>query len=310
MWSFELAGLALAVPAWLVGLVVVLLSLSLVLKTASGGVLGNYLLPAAVLGLAAGGTAWFWHPGDGTEERRAIEARLSALQSRTHVPGSTLTCLDAAVTGIVEAGCERNLFATPENVAAASAFTAERLEILADGLKFSGKRTPQFDKALEGLRRAIEQDRFGFVANVLAIQEGCGAERCDALVLLRDPGRVQENLERQAFEQIVARHAGAWATPQVVQASNAPPPGQSSSAPPPGRGIPLADKYVLPSSDSIPPVSIMNNEPASEVAPSNASSRDAGNPTPRQAAKPARVGARSKSAPTKPTDIAPLSYTQ
>src|SRR4051812_48398127 len=55
-------------------------------------------------------------------ERRAIEARASELTARAIESGSALSCLDTVASDLIEAACERSLFATPEAVAAAIAY--------------------------------------------------------------------------------------------------------------------------------------------------------------------------------------------
>ena len=52
--------------------------------------------------------------------------------------------------------------------------------------------------ALMQLRRNVEVDRFGIVAHVLSVRDGCTAARCDAFALLNDPSRVSANLAHHA----------------------------------------------------------------------------------------------------------------
>ena len=196
-----------------------------------------------------------------------MESRIADLKARTQVPGSILACLNTSLGDVVDAGCERSIFANPETIAAASAFAADRLSVLADSQNSAGARSPQVERALDGLRRAVEQDRFGLVANMLAVQEGCTADRCDHLAMLRDPTRIQDHLQQRTFDTIVARHAGGWSS-QLARALPPTPSEATASAQPSPKpvptGKPLPADYVLPSSESIPAISIMNNEPARE----------------------------------------------
>jgi hypothetical protein len=82
--------------------------------------------------------------------------------------------------------------------------------LVSDGLKFADRRDPGFESTFDNLRRALEQDRFGIVANVLIVNNGCTADRCDALVVLRDPTRVKANIRDKAFDTLVARYSSNW----------------------------------------------------------------------------------------------------
>src|SRR6266540_3489139 len=265
MWNFDafaipginFADSAVSMPLWVAGIALALLMLFLLLALLRSGAVGT-LVFLVLVAVAIGG-GWFWYERERAEERRAIETRLMELNQQALASGSVLACLDGLSGDAVESGCERVLFANPETLAAASSYTAARIAILSNALGFASRRDPDLERGFDGLRRALEQDRFGVVANVLAVQNGCTAERCDTLILLRDPTRVRANLRERTFDGIVARHAANWG-----QASRT---GTASSA---ANGKSLPSGYSLPSAASIPPVSIMNNEPAS-TAPSAAS---------------------------------------
>ena len=87
---------------------------------------------------------------------------------------------------------------------------AARLTLLADGLAFARRGDPDFAATLAGLRRAIELDRFGIAAHVLAVRDGCTAERCAAFALLGDASAIKANLKAQVFDQYVSRYAADW----------------------------------------------------------------------------------------------------
>ena len=250
------ADSTVTLPFWLAGVVAALLLLFFILALFRGGLTGTLALVAL---LAAGtGAAWAWLEHGRMEERRALEARISGLDAQALASDSVLPCLDGPVGDAVEAGCERALFASPEAIAAASSYASARLALLSDATKFAA-RDPEFAGALERTRRGLEQDRFGVVANVLLVRNGCTPERCDLLVLLRDPTRVRSNLKERPFDTIVARYAATWSTRGARNTAGAGAPG---GAP----GIPLPPNYNLPSSASIPPVSIMTNEPSGAAA--------------------------------------------
>jgi len=191
--------------------------------------------------------------GERFAERRALAQRSAQLTGAAMAPGSTLACLDGAAGEAVENACEQTVFAGPQSTAAAVAYMAARLTLLSDGLAFARHSDPDFAVSLAGLRRAVELDRFGIAAHVLAVRDGCTAERCDAFALLGDTNVIKSNLKAQVFDQYVSRYAASWnknaATAPVAILPEAP------------AKAPVPDKYDLPSSASIPPVSIMNPEP-------------------------------------------------
>jgi hypothetical protein len=201
-----------------------------------------------------------WMEHQRLEQRRALETRIMALDAQAVAPDTVLACIDGVLGDAVDAGCERAVFASPEAVAAASSYVAARLSLVNDGVRL-GDRDPEAERALDRSRRALEQDRFGVVANVLAVRNGCSAERCDAFVLLRDSSRVRANLKDRTFDTTVARYAAAWsARPARGGASS-----QAPTTPQPSAGV------NFPSAASIPPVSIMNTE---QPAPSAGAATD------------------------------------
>ena len=247
---------------------------------------GPRLVFAAVaVMLAAGSAVWLISDSQQLEQRRAIEARLAELRAQGLASGSTLACLES-VSEAVDSGCEQTLFAAPEALAAASVYRAAQFDLLADALKFSGPRDAVFERNVAALRRSLQEDRFGLLANVLAAREGCSMDRCDLLVLFNDPTRIQENLQRQAFDQHVVRHAGSWRALTAAPASTAPASAATVSTVAPTAVAEtkptIPDKYVLPSAASIPPVSIMDDEPKANAAAQTAAKGD-----PSAAAQPA-----------------------
>jgi hypothetical protein len=112
--------------------------------------------------------------------------------------------------------------------------------------------------ALAELRRAIESDRFGLVARVLAVRDGCTPTACQPFTLLADPGRIAVNLTERSYDLYVARHATGWPAGAKPPAAVATGEGEAQpSAAAAGRG-----GLFFPSAASIPPVTIMNAEPA------------------------------------------------
>ncbi|MDT3686922.1 MAG: hypothetical protein RO009_17970 [Pseudorhodoplanes sp.] len=220
------------------------------------------------IGRSLAGIAWFgvialalglgWNiqerlaAGDRAAERRALDSRLAALTLQAIAPNSALACLSTSAGDAVDAACEKSLFASPEAVAAALAFAEARLDLLTAAADFAA-RGNDYEHAVATLRRPVEVDRFGFFAQAFAVRDNCTAENCDAAeLLLQDPARILANLKDGVFQGHVGRHAVAWGQPAGPALAAAP----STPAAPV-----VATTADFPSADSIPPISIMNNEP-------------------------------------------------
>jgi hypothetical protein len=197
-------------------------------------------------------------------DRRALVQRSTELNLGAIQPGSALACLDAGAGDEVEAACEAKVFADPRTAAGAVAYTAARLSLLSE----AHATQPSALSAMAGPRRAIELDRYGIAAHVLATRDGCTPENCGAFAFLRDTTALKANLKARIYDQYVSRYAAAWNKEPEKQAPVAalPAPGAAVAAvpgePPQPTGAPVSGKYDFPSAASIPPVSIMNSEPA------------------------------------------------
>ena len=233
-------------------------------------------------------------------ERRALDTRSAELTARAIAPGSALACLDVIGNETVAAACEQALFASPQAVAAAVAYVDARLVLLADGLEFAA-RDQSYTAALESTRRALEADRFGIVAHVLA-SRGCSAEDCAAFKLIPDTNRLRANLKERSFETYVVLHAASWPSDgTAAPVATAPAPAATPS--PPAAGTPVASKYSFPSATSIPPISIMNAEPTGAVLPNSPSGPPTVMPAPERRPPAAP---RRQSATRPPVQVAPL----
>lgn len=275
----------LTVPLWAAGAAALLLLVLLLLALFRGGfatVIGG-LVRLAFLALAIV-VAWKFIPyfveRDRIEARRAIDQRVAELSARALAPNSVLGCLEPGLGEAVDAACEKELFASPETIGAATALVAARWSLLGRAAEHA-KRDAGYDARLDGLRRTLQADRYGFLAQVLSTREGCSASRCDGLERLSDPTRVRANLAERTFESLVARNAVAWANRVHVPTT--------AAAPVPNPNV------AFPSASSIPPVSIMNTEPGAGT-PAAAAPTPPRRPPPPKAARPAAA---------KPAPIAP-----
>lgn len=250
----------LAMPWWIAAVGAACALFFLIFVVMRNGV-GRSLAGLAWFGVIALALALGWNiqerlaVGDRAAERRALDSRLSALTLQAIAPNSALACLSTSAGDAVDAACEKALFASPETVAAALSFADARLNLLAAAADFAA-RGNDYEYAVATLRRPVEADRFGFFAQAFTMRDNCNAETCDAAeLLLQDSARILANLKDGAFESHVGRHAAAWglpggaalaATTSVLDAPAAPA---------------ITTTAHFPGADSIPPVSIMNNEP-------------------------------------------------
>lgn len=252
----------------------------------------HLLLPAAALAAAVLGVFAVLDRmslDDGAAERRALAERREMLNASVLTPGTALACLDGGAGDAAETACEAAVFASPQSTAAAVAYIAARLTLLAD----AQARDPALAQSMTASRRAIELDRFGIAAHVLTARDGCTANACAAFALVKQASVLKANMKAQVFDQYVSRHAAAWNGPAhspptgPALSANAPadsvaesPTGvaalpQATAAAEPGHR-PVPSKYDFPSAASIPPVSIMNAEPALPKAAAQAQAAASG----------------------------------
>jgi hypothetical protein len=239
---------------------------------------------------------------DRAEERRALDQRAADLVGRAISPGSAIACLEAVSGDAVEGGCERAVFASPETLAAATTYVSERLALLFDAHDFATRRDTNYETTIASLRRMIAADRFGIASQVLAARDGCTAENCDGFNLVYDDKRLRTTLRERTFDQLVARYAMNWP-------SRAPRPVASTTP----NGTPSTSNLQFPSAQSIPPVSIMNNEPPATpqnsapaaATPAPTATAETKGPTKRAPRPPANTAANGTNTPAPPMSLAP-----
>ena len=263
---------------------------------------GLILIVATGVLAAAGLLAYDRILAEQATERRALIARNAAVTNLELAPGSALACLETEAGSSIAKACEVGVFATPQALLAAVAFVAERLKLIEAAQALAPGQRDFF--AAE--RRAIERDRFGIAAHVLARTYGCTAEKCAVFALLNDTRTLKADLAAQPFATLVARYEGVWdkpvdervpvatlpGAPAEVKAQTVPPVAEAvaKAEPPANAPHPLDKKWTLPSSDSIPAVSIMTPEPK----------------LPKGEAPPEPKQAEQKAAEQKPEAPAPL----
>jgi hypothetical protein len=289
---------------WVVGVVAALLVALIVIAVVRSGLneLGSLVFRAAVIVIAVF-IGWTYvnrsAERDKADERRALDQRAAELVGRASAPGSAIACLEATNTETVEGACERVVFASPETVAAATAYISARLNLLADAHEYTARRDQGYESSIAGLRRTIAADRYGLASQVLATRDGCTADACDAFGLVYDDKKLRANLKDRLFDTTVARYSVNWPTRTRPLASTAPA-GTSGPVTSPGANV------NFPSSAAIPPGSIINSEPP-QAQPPAATSNQAATPTPEPRPTNTAPTSAARRPPAKKSSSAPLS---
>jgi hypothetical protein len=206
-----------------------------------------------------------------------------------------LSCLDDLAGDTVAAGCEKALFGAPDAAAAAVAYTAARIDRLtALGDASAAEKGLTID--MKALRKSLEHDRYGLVAQVLVARDGCTQFDCPAFRSLTDQQQVAANMDTHLYDQLVARHAPTWNAPAAVAPAVAAPAGALAGLPPSmPTGKPTNAEF--PSASSTPPVSIMTPEPPTAATRQAAPAAAAAAPAPRPPAATSAQAAAPAAAP-------------
>ena len=265
----------------------------------------GFVALAAVFGAAIAWALFDGSSGDrGAAKRQALALRAEQLHAEALAPGSPLACLDPLAGGDVEAACEKTLFASPANVAAASSYVAAQLALLSSMTAYASGSGEGIDDTLLPLRRSLEADRFGIVAHVLEVRDGCTAQNCRAFALLHDAKEVRAHLDAGTLDRYLEHYLTVWDAPPggAVAEATRQQTGATTSGP---RKMVNID---FPSAASIPAVSIMNPEPAAPTLPGAAPAATAG-PNPAPAAHRSRKQSgpnTAQSAPASAGSVEPI----
>ena len=306
--GLDLSSGTFTLPLWAIGIVLVLFIALIVIAVVRAGLteLGSMAFRVAVIVIAVVfGYTYVSRTGerDRLDERRALDHRAIELMGRAIAPGSAVGCLEATNTETVEGSCERAVFASPETVAAATAYMAARISLLADADEYT-KRDQSYETQISGLRRTVAADRYGLASQVLSVRDGCTADTCDAFGLVYDDKKLKSNLRDRLFDVTVGRYAVNWPLRNRPVVS-----GQPSAMPGPSLAFPPAQ--------SMPPVSTTNAEPAGPppvIAAPSGQTQDASAPPPinsapasatKRAPPPAAPKAAAKSSATPPLSLNP-----
>jgi hypothetical protein len=161
------------------------------------------------------------------------------------------------------------------------------------------------------LRKSLERDRYGLVAQVLIARDGCTQFDCAAFRSLTDQQQVAANMDSHLYDTLVARYASTWNAPAMAQSL---PATAALAGLPPSTPTGKPTNAEFPSASSTPPVSIMNPEPptrqavpaanaAAAPAPRASASASAQAPAPAAKKPPAPKAARTPA--TAPVPLTP-----
>jgi len=170
-----------------------------------------------------------------------------------------LACLDDLAGEPVLTVCEKALFGSAEQAAAAVSYASlqiTRLAAFSDVAAANKSMTPE----LQALRHAVEHDRYGLIAYVLTIRDNCTPTDCTAFRLLTDRKQIASNMEVRVYETTISRYAPTWIAPPAQ-------PTMPVAALVPGVPTGRPTNAEFPSSASTPPVSIMTPEPGTAPGP-------------------------------------------
>ena len=307
--ALDLTG-AVWLPLWAVAVLIAVAVIVGVLAFTRAGFHGTAAVVGSALVLTVVLSGWGaldqLARGNRAAERRALDARASELATRALAPGSALACLDAIAGETVEDACERALFASPEATATAVSYVAAQLALLNSVNEYANRGGP----STVHLRRAVEADRFGIVAHVLAVRDGCTPDRCGAFAWLQDTSRVSANLAERPFEARIRSYSASWPAAAGRPVATSKPPSTPSS-PPAAAAARAPNNLYFPSASSIPPVNIMTAEPSAPPQPHDTTgATGATTPAqrrPAQGAAPTRQPSSPGNAParTAPLPLAP-----
>ena len=266
-------------------------------KSVANGALTVITLLAIVIAVAA--TMRTFGPGD----RAAPGETRSPQQTSAMLPA--LSCIDDLAGETVLTACEKALFGSAETVAAGISYAASQLtRLTAFGDVAAANKNLTYE--LLTLRRAVERDRYGLMAQVLMARDQCTPSQCAAFRALTDSHQIVVNMAERTFDALISRYAPSWNAPGA-----APVAALSSSVP---TGKPTNAEF--PTAASTPAVNIMTPEPGSAPSPSRASASPPAStpaaaanaallsPRPTSSAAPAALGAAKKPPAPKPSRAA------
>jgi hypothetical protein len=272
--------------------IILLITLLRAEKSVANGALTVITLLA--IGIAVAATMRTFGPGGAASGETRSPQQTSAV-----LPA--LSCIDDLAGETVLAACEKALFGSAESVAAGVSYAGSqitRLTAFGDAVVANKNLTYE----LLTLRRAIERDRYGLMAQVLMARDQCTPAQCAAFRALTDSHQIVVNMAERTYDALISRYAPSWNVPAA-----APVAALSPSMP---TGKPTNAEF--PTAASTPAVNIMTPEPgpspsrasasapASTTTPASAANAALLSPRPTSSAAPAALGSAAKKPPAAP----------
>src|SRR6476469_3102250 len=231
--------------------IIVLITLLRAEKSVANGALTVITLLA--IGIAATATIRGFGPGSqsASGETRSSQPMSAALPA--------LSCIDDLAGETVLTACEKVLFGSAESTAAALSYAASqitRLTGFGDVAAANANMTPE----LQMVRRAVEHDRYGLMAYVLAARDHCTPSDCAAFRAVADRNQIVANMNERTYEGLIVRYGPSWNVPAAAPAPVA--------VLPPSMPLGKPTNADFPTAASTPPISIMAPEPGQATTPS------------------------------------------
>ena len=266
--------------------IILLITLLRAEKSVANGALTVITLLA--IGIAVAATMRTFGPGGAASgETRSPQQTTAVLPA--------LSCIDDLAGETVLAACEKALFGSAESVAAGVSYAGSQItRLTAFGDAAVANKNLTYE--LLTLRRAIERDRYGLMAQVLMARDQCTPAQCAAFRALTDSHQIVVNMAERTYDALISRYAPSWNAPAA-----APVAALLSSVP---TGKPTNAEF--PTAASTPAVNIMTPEPgpspsrasasapASTTTPASAANAALLSPRPTSSASPAALAAAKK----------------
>src|SRR5438105_10735258 len=190
-------------------------------------------------------------------DRRGAAGETEAFQSKSAALPA-LSCIDDLAGDTVLAACEKALFGSAEAAAAAVSYAASQITRLTALADVPAENRGMSSEA-QALRRAVERDRYGLMAYVLAARDHCTPSDCAAFRAITDRNQIVANMNERTYEGLIVRYAPSWNMPAVTPAPVA--------ALPPSMPLGKPTNAEFPTAASTPPISIMTPEPGQATTP-------------------------------------------
>jgi hypothetical protein len=233
-------------------------------KTVANGALAVIALLA--IGIASSSTVRGFGPPS-----RTTDATVDLRGQPQHVAlAPALACLDGLAGDSVEAACEKAVFGSADTAAAAVSYAAGQVSRV---IAASNARTLTSEQQV--LKRAVERDRYGLIAQVLMVRDRCVVTDCPLFRALSDSNQIKANMNDRLYDSLVTRYSPSWSSAAAPSPAGNTLAGAPANAP---TGRPTTVDFA--NSASIPPVNIMTPDPpAQQTAPAAAAAAAAAKST-------------------------------